>query len=279
MAWISYFGSHLLLASSDGCFLSNNDGQTWRNFNEGLTASHVYVIEVDAGEGLWIGTQDGVYLLTPITQFHVRENALRRLYQQWASEPGLGQVIRVGLDYNDLLNVEVESWSNRIRWRRFVPSLHMVFRHIESRDESNYYVPSEVGGAQRTDYNVTRSRDDEFLALLVWNFEELLGVSRVSSGNSNSERLSGGWMAEYYALDPRESASSVAERLVAQRTDLIQRLIRTYQGRRELMLRVSNRGESTLVREISDNLGIAELTARLDIMTGGFFTAYLTLNN
>jgi hypothetical protein len=87
------------------------------------------------------------------------------------------------------------------------------------------------------------------------------------------------WDIGRLILDRRQiSQRDVGDRLIRRRRDLIRRTIAAYDSRRELMFRMAAGEWTTLTRRVDDELSLAELTGRLDALTGGYFSAYMAVH-
>ena len=272
--WIDASGPNLLLGTQNGFYASSDEGATWETTNTGMTAARVQQVIYDPHGRIWAATEAGISQLVRRSDLTLDAAQVRGIRERWAEQPSLAQTIEAALEHYGLADFSASSWGRRIWWSRFVPTLRVDYRRETARDENEVFLPG-VGGVPRTsEYNVDRDEWDELQVRLIWDLFDLMEAGRLSQARVASERLPGGITVEVYSPDPRDSASGVAQSLIETRTELMERVIRVYYRHREVTIRMAEGGATTVARRINDLIELDELTARLDMMTGGFFSAY-----
>ena len=117
------------------------------------------------------------------------------------------------------------------------------------------WVPDEFDNPLREGLDFRARESDEWQVMALWDIGEII-------------------------LDPRQiSQRSVGDRLLRRRRDLIRQVISVFDSRRELMFRIAAGDWTTVARSIDNQLSLAELTGRLDALTGGYFSAYTVVHS
>jgi hypothetical protein len=136
-------------------------------------------------------------------------------------------------------------------WARFLPDGRLRYTNFRRRDEGSVYAPGLDGEPVFDADGVRVERDDEWRVLLSWDVADLL-------------------------LEPREFAvSTLTDRLASRRDDLVRRVIRVFDRRRGVLIRLAAGSRRSVRRQVTDVLLLEELTARLDVLTGGYFSAHI----
>jgi photosystem II stability/assembly factor-like uncharacterized protein len=252
VTWVEQAGGTLIVATGNGVYALTGGGEGWREVSSGLVASIVHQIRVDPSGRLWIGTDLGIFRLTEAGEWFFDDEAARRANDYWAQEPTLGQTVAAALWFYGYAELPIAVWDREIWWSRFMPRARLRYTLQQSRDET-FVQRLEAGDLSSISEGVIRQDDDEIQIRFMWDLGDIL-------------------------FDTREiSVRNTGERLTGRRTGLVSRTVSLYEGRRELMLRIAAGVPTTLGRRLTDLLELRELTARLDVVTGGYFTAYSQL--
>lgn len=160
-----------------------------------------------------------------------------------AAEPTLEQVRRAALHYAGLAERPDRAWSRRTRLAGLLPVVTVRVVHDTHRDEE---LSRSSTGAQRLD--LSDDQDTTLEARAVWRLDRLV-------------------------FDESElRAAQASWRLHHERLALLAQVTSLYFQRRKLQLTApaTDPGRSAL-----EQLALAELTAQLDALTGGYFSAHL----
>jgi len=278
ISWILPLRSACLAGAGDTVYLSrataDHNFDTWTALTDGLVASQIRRVRVGPDGTVWSATDQGVFRLIQRSELQGSAPTARAIRERWAGEPSLPQTLEAALRVYGLSDFSSANWGRRIFWSRLVPELRVEWRDTTVRDEHDSFLPGDGGAARISNSHLRRDDDEDFRVLFRWDLVDLLEAGQLERTRVSSERLPGGITVELYSLDPRDSAAGVAQSLTDTRNEVLQRVIRTYQARRSLIVRMSGEDVTTLSRRVNDWLELEELTARLDLMTGGFFSAY-----
>ena len=272
--WVDASGLDLLLGTRNGFHASSDGGSSWQSLTEGMPATVVRQVVRDTHGRVWAAADGGIFQLLRRADLTLDAAQVRQIREGWDQQPSLAQTIEATLEHYGLADLAPQSWARRIWWSRFAPVLTLRYQAKWRRNEEETFVPGVGGVPRATEFNVDRDEGDEFRVLLTWDLLDLVETGRLSEARVASERLPGGITVEVYSADPRDSASGIIQSLVETRTELMERVISVYYRHREVTIRMSEGGATTLARRINDIIELEELTARLDLMTGGFFSAY-----
>lgn len=271
--WLRVDSLRIVAGTRNSLYVSTNGGVSWGAYDNGLTASTVRRITSGAGRVL-IATDFGIFGLMARSELGRATLTIREVRDQWADEPNLGQVIEAALRHASLDGSNVADWNRRIWWSRFVPEMQVRYYQYSERTENRDSVVAESGALRPSAFDVFRGDEEEWRVMFTWDLFDLADGGRLSRSEVATGNITGGGQVSLVAV---ESTSAEGERFVVQRTDLVQRVVRVYQARREVMLRGAEREASTLQRRVTEELEFRELTARLDLLTGGFFTRYSSI--
>ncbi|GAB4564096.1 MAG: hypothetical protein Tsb0020_13880 [Haliangiales bacterium] len=161
-----------------------------------------------------------------------------------ASEPSLAEVRSAALRFAGLDQRPAPGWSRRARWAGALPQLSMKLG-LDRADDADLSRASS--GTERLDLG--RDRDLSLELRAVWRLDRVI---------YDSDEL---------------RAAQIAHSRHRERTQLLTHITTLYYQRRKLQLApLSDTPSENLTRELS----IAELTAKLDAFTGGEFSRALS---
>jgi hypothetical protein len=265
----------VLLGTSEGIYASGDGAATWSTLSDGLSASVVAQLDVGAtAEGwttVWAATSDGgIFQLLDPRAYDARTPELAIASQRWGRDPSLQQTIQAALRHHRLDDIPVAGWGRRIWWSRFAPTVRAELRVYQARDETTTFIPG-VGGVPRLEGFDTQRQDDwEFRVMLLWDVTELITGGRLDPARTVDQLGD----VTVVSLDPTVTASREAQDIADERQELINLVVRLYDTRRDMILRQAGHPASDVLRRVNDELAILELGARLDAVTGGFFSTY-----
>ena len=276
--WIVPRDETCLVGAGDGVYMSRRTADhifdSWTGLHDGLAVSEVGRVRVGPNGTVWSSTDRGIFRLIERAELQGSEATRRSISERWLNEPSLALTLDAALRVYGLHDFSAANWGRRAFWSRMVPSMRLQWLDQSRRDEHDIFLPGAGGDPRISNNHVRRDDDEEFRVLFRWDLLEWLESGQLGRTRISSERLPGGATVQVYSLDPRDSAAGVAQSLTQTRNEVLQRVIRTFQDRRNLMVRMSGERATTLSRRVNDWLELEELTARLDLMTGGFFSAY-----
>jgi len=229
--------------------LTGSDGG-WRTVFEKYTTGNVVWLELmqDAfgGERLWVATENGVYT-KDIRDMSGKAEHLRLDRNNTGDSdnyPTILDVQRMAIEYAEVSPEKIKKWREGAKWKAVMPRVSLSFS--ESNDENvelyksstNYYVatgPNETG----TDWSIDLTWD---LADVVWN-------------------------------DAQTSIDVRSKLMVQLRDDILEEVTRIYFERERILEEIKNAGDFGEELYLSKKIRIEELTAYIDLFTGGGFSA------
>ncbi len=211
----------------------------WRESGN-LPEGQVYGLRWGEGDSLWVGTEQGL--------FHIllKEEAVSVKAAESSREPTIQQVHRVAIAYAEVGPEKVRRWRGLARMRAFIPSFTVGL----DQDRDTNVVSSTAAGVTKFTAGpdrLTRSVDFGF----TWDLGDFL------------------WSSDQTSIDVRS-------RLTTQlRQDLLEETTRLYFERKRLLAEFEAQPAEEPVLRRERQLRIAEVTAYLDALTGGWFSKQL----
>ncbi|MBN1947611.1 MAG: hypothetical protein JW797_18230 [Bradymonadales bacterium] len=248
--WLALYRSALVVGTEDGIYSMSGEAGVWLDLDQGLPAATIYQVAVGPDDHIWIASGQGIYqLMHPWEMISGQEQA-RRASEMFAAEPDLGRTLAAVLTYYGYHDLPVDSWATRLWWSRFLPTVRVEYRVDQQRRETADYVYDSAGLSNLDGLDLRRQDDGELRVMGLVDLYDLV-------------------------MEPREmSVRQEGEQLVKRRSRLVRRLLRLYTTRQNLVMRIAEGRNTTIARVLMDQMVLAELTARLDAMSGGFFSAY-----
>jgi len=280
----------LYLASFNGAFVSHDEGATWQRLtHQGLGTTQIrhlilhahsptvayaatpqgvarYVPAEARWEILYAGlptpsvqylaatpskifaaTDHGLYMLdlTPEELSQGAWPAPRELLADFAHEPTVGQVQRAAIWYAKVDPEKIQRWHRQAYLKALLPKLSMSYDH----NQDTYISSSVTSTATRVFQTEDPSRKLGFS--VGWDLGDLI------------------WNTDQTSIDVRS-------RLMVQlRDNILDDITRTYFERRRLQLDLLTNPPSDPKLQLTKELRLAELTAMLDGLTGGWFSNQL----
>ncbi len=194
----------------------------------------------------WVGTQQGLFHVpVPEKSEEAGADVLPR-EETLSAEPTIQQVQRVVAVYAEVGPEKVRNWRGLARLRAFIPSFTLGL----DRDRGTNVVSATANGLTR----FTVGPEDQSRSLdfgFTWDLGDLL-----------------------FSSD--QTSIDVRSRLTTQlRQDLLEEATRLYFERRRLLSEFQAQPAQDPVLNRERSLRIAELTAYLDALTGGWFSRQL----
>lgn len=171
--------------------------------------------------------------------------ATREVLVQFEREPDVRTVQTMAAEYANTSPELVERWLRSSRQAYLLPKLDLHYR--KQLDASDDYIYDSSARSMLTD--TTLDDNDAYEVQLEWRLDKLV---------MSSERIR--------AIDQ-------AQELVKLRDRVLEEVTRVYFDRRELQVAMLLDPADTLEGRVAAELALQELTARLDALTGGGFSA------
>lgn len=258
-----------------GVWFSNDAGNTVEEGAEQVPAAEVIAIarpssaSGNKSDHIVVATDRGVFRSVPGTGVTISASALKKLREQWAKEPGLGETARTALRYGRLVNNDLYGMRGRAAVSHLLPTLTAGFTQTVGRtlrredfvlriddlppgfdpdnDETDLFGNIGAFIVQPSD-----GVQSIFFATLVWDLDQVI------------------FNPDEAAVGRAVPAWHAAERRV------IERVREAWSARRRLMAEMTlgdaPRGEDAAIKHARNLLRLEELTAELDGITGGAFS-------
>ena len=210
--------------------------------------------------GLDAGTLEALrsHLATELTIKKVKKgsySSVEEVLAQFAHEPDVLKVQALAMDYTKTNPSLVEGWLKASKAAYALPAVPLSYdKDMDEYTTWDYLDLNEDGkvGSSEHQYNTARADDDQGIGVrLAWRLDKLV---------MSSERI---------------RVINEAQDIVKLRDKVLDEVTRVYFDRRRLQVDQLLNPASGLRDQIKNELRLQELTASIDALTGGGFSAYL----
>jgi len=243
------FKDTLYAATDRGIFVFSSVDKTWNALYKGMDTDETNSISVDEAAAIWAATNKGLYRLKSSNILRAKPAKGGRsreddILKEFSHEPSIRDVQRAGIEYAEVNPNKIKEWRKAAKQKALLPDVSIgVDRYV-----TDYYHWDAgqnpdvlIKGDDVVSWDVTASWD---LGDLIWN--------------------------------PYQKDIDVRSRLMVQlRDDVLDEITRTYFERRRLQIETHLSPPSGVEEEVEKELRIQELTADMDGLTGGYFSAQL----
>lgn len=216
----------------------------WQMFAAGLAAGSVHQLDGSAGT-LWAATDHGLfrYAVPVLPGAEGVVTGPEGLLQDFPHEPTIGQVQAAAIRYAEVHPDKIRHWRRLAALQALLPSLSFGLDRDHARN-----VHYDEGAFPNFQVIETTDRDAGFDVSVSWDFGELI------------------WNNDQTSIDTRSKL------MVELREDIVDTVTRTYFERRRLQTRLLLQPLPEAEAALEQELRLAELTALLDGLTGGYFS-------
>lgn len=199
------------------------------------------------GQNAWVATEQGLYQVplpaggfpeTPLPSAH-------ELLSNFVHEPTVAQVREAAIRYAEVHPEKIKRWRRQASLEAFMPTLSFGY---DSDTATNNQI--DEGTFPNFQQLQTVDRDSSLDASVNWDLGELI------------------WNNDQTSIDVRSKL------MVELRDDIVDEVTRAYFDRRRLQVELMTRPPTDPQAHIDKELQLQELTARLDGLTGGYFSAH-----
>jgi len=255
--------STLLISTPRGAFASTDQGQSWVAFNKGLPSLDVGTLTATPDlNDVWMVDDEGIF--QAISDFDATKQAevFRRLQEIWTREATPAQIIIAALRFAGLDVLPGSRFKERLYTSNFLPSVSLRLRAQQNRRDEEFVTYQWIGEREQVLADIYRQR--RFAEITPTNFEwEVLALWDLSNALTPA--------AEF-------TIENFDNQLKRRRNLLVQRVLRLILKRRQWQLRLAAEPLTNTLEDTLALLQLEELTANLDALTGGFFSATLMAN-
>ncbi|MCD6309827.1 MAG: hypothetical protein J7M18_03875, partial [Candidatus Eremiobacteraeota bacterium] len=245
-----------IFASSDrGAFIYSDKSRSWSEIYEGISNRDFRYLSIDNKKPgiLWAAVKGGIYkaiygkkekvvaqkpkpLPSPEKELTEEEEILRR----FAHEPGIVEVQKVAINYAEVNPEKIARWRRQSRLRHFLP-------YFSIKQEKDMTI--DVKGSSSNPFYVIGPDNKSVDYSLSWDLGNLV------------------WSTDQTSIDVRS-------RLMVQlRGDVLDEVTKTYFERRRIQVDMITNPPKSLSARLKKQLRLQELTAQIDALTGGWFSA------
>jgi photosystem II stability/assembly factor-like uncharacterized protein len=246
--WLQSHSPTLIYAATDRGVSRYDPGSgRWEALSSGLGAARVQDL-AGGPRGVFAATDDGLY------RFEVEPEAFgeseppsaRELLANFAHEPTIGQVREAAIRYAEVHPEKIRRWRRQAALQALLPSVDIGWDRDRSRD-ARY----DEGAFPNFQVVETEDRNAGFDVSVSWDLGELI------------------WNDDQTTIDVRSKL------MVQLRDDLVDDATRTYYERRRLQVLLLTGPPPGQPAPLEQELRLQELTARLDGLTGGYFSSQM----
>jgi len=229
------FKDTIFAATDGGVFVFSSDNSIWKSLYKGMDTNETRSMSVDTAGNIWVATDKGLYKSKEVFGSLYCSKDVLR---KFSHEPTIRDVQMAGIEYAEVRPEKIQDWRTGAKVKALLPELSVDYDKTVSYYNSSSVTRYSVGPY---DWGVNFKWD---LGDLVWN--------------------------------PSLTSIDVRSRLMVQlRDDILDEITRTYFERRRVQVDMYLSPSLTAEEKIGKELRIQELTADLDALTGGFFSAQL----
>ena len=234
------YGENLFAATDNGLFIFNDNTQKWNALYKGMSSDETRSLSKDKGGIIWVATGNGLYKST-LKSDSLLAKVLgfpkkdeENILNIFDHEPSIAEVQNKAIQYAEVHPEKIQTWRKQAKIKNLLPELSVDYDKTVNYDS----------GADRYyvgpyDWGLSLKWD---LGDLIWN--------------------------------PSQTSIDVRSKLMVQlRDDIMNEITRTYFERRRLQIETYLSPPRDIKQILEKDLRIQELTADLDALTGGYFSA------
>lgn len=235
-------------ATSQGVVRYLSTEERWETLDAGLPTQSVHQLAATASK-LFAATDQGLYALDLTEEQLLQGNwpSPRELLGNFVHEPTIKQVQQTAMRYAEVEPEKIQRWRRQASTKALLPTLAVSanpnltdFRHWDSGTNPDSLLKGE--------------RDTEWKTSITWDLGDLI------------------WNDDQTSIDVRSKL------MVQLRDDILDDVTRTFFERRRLQVELLTDPPSDPKTQLAKELRMQELTARLDGLTGGWFSEELEAN-
>ncbi len=223
----------------------------WTNLAQGLAATRVNDLAATAHE-LWAATDQGLYHYE-IGPDELNESAppsAQELLGNFVYEPTIAQVRDAAIQYAEVHPNKIRLWRRQAALRALLPTIGLGLDNNRTQDSS-----VDAGTFPKFQIIDTQDRKNGLNFSVKWELADLI------------------WNGDQTSIDVRSKL------MVQLRDDIVDEIIRTYFERRRIQVALLTNPLSDQQTVLEKELRIQELTATIDGLTGGYFSAHTKISD
>jgi photosystem II stability/assembly factor-like uncharacterized protein len=222
----------------------------WEVITAGLSSAPVHDLAVTP-DRLWAATDTGLYHAPLVTDPFLGNEppAPQALLANFAHEPTMAQVREAAIRYAEVAPEKIARWRRQAALRALFPTVDVGIDRDHSR--TAHY---DEGTFPKFQIVETNDRDSSLDLSITWELGDLL------------------WNDDQTSIDVRSKL------MVQLRNDIVDEVTRMYFERRRVQVALLTAPPEDPQEILEQELRLQELTALIDGLTGGYFSAQTTIN-
>jgi photosystem II stability/assembly factor-like uncharacterized protein len=245
----------VIIGTDQGAYLGDTREGTWTELYQGMIARDIREIVIQKGElnRLWAATDNGLFSIASpellayrLTRAPIHaeqtEWSARQLLRTFSDEPTILEVQEAAISYAQVHPGKIEKWHRQAQWAALMPDIHLGW-------DTDDNIELDRGGTQDPDTFIFGPEERSWDVSLNWDLAKLI------------------WNDDQTSIDTRSRL------LVQLRDQILDQVNRIYFERRRLQTELLLGEEAPFTKRLERELRLSELTARLDGLTGGIYSA------
>jgi len=241
------FSENLYAATDRGVFVFLEENKLWQPLYKGMDTKETRDIALDQAGNIWAASKKGLYrsgqaAIASIAQEGVLLKERQGILSSFEGEPNISDVQKAAIEYAEVHPNKIREWRKSANRKALLPSVSVGFdRYVTDywHWDSGTNPDTLQKGKDAVSWDVTMS----------WNMGELI------------------WNNDQTSIDTRSKL------MVELRDDVMNEVTRTYFERRRLQIEMLVSPPNDLKIGLEKELRLQELTADIDGLTGGYFSA------
>lgn len=243
-------------ATKTGLFLF--DKGRWQELTFGLPIDEIRSVYSDKKDNLYLATDRGLFMSQDIQKETIIEKYYPGNIVSDGEEPGINKVQEAAIEYAEVNIKKIKDWRKQAQLRAFLPKITVDFDYDRDKTVStntwgiySSYSSGSISAPARHYVgpdDSTRYYNNNWGVSLVWELGDLI------------------WSEAQTSIDVRS-------RLMVQlRDDVLDEVTKLYFERIRVKAELDNLRIEDRKRRSEKELKLAELTAQIDALTGGYFS-------
>jgi len=236
-------------ATSQGVARYLSTEERWEALDAGLPTQSVHQLAATASK-LFAATDQGLYALDLTEEQLLQGNwpSPRELLGNFVHEPTIEQVQQTAMRYAEVEPEKIQRWRRQASMKALLPTFKIGYDR-----KNDTYISSSITSTATRAFQ-TEDPSTSWDASVTWDFGDLI------------------WNGDQTSIDVRSKL------MVQLRDDILDDVTRTFFERRRLQVELLTTPPSDPKAQLDKELRLQELTARLDGLTGGWFSKELEAN-
>jgi len=234
----------LFVATDKGIFSYSSENNRWNSVSAGLTTLKVNEIVLSERGKLFAATEKGLYISRKVGTVPTFKNSTKA----FTNEPTIAEIQQVAIKYAEVSPDKIKWMRQAAMNKAWLPDVNFGLD-----GDINRTIDLDRGGTNDPDFYIEGPKDKDW----GWNIDFEWDLSELI------------WNASQTSIDVRS-------RLIVQlRNDVLDEVTKLYFERQRLKIELFANPPKDQKQKILKELRLAELTANIDALTGGYLSANL----